>query len=355
MLNRNFFEALTPWHEKLKNSGQPVFVYGMGDGCNKVLSAFEAYGISCEGIFASDGFQRGQEFAGFKVETLAQIEEKYPEFSVAVAFGTSLPDVMGRIKSIAMRHSLVFPDVPVVGDEIFSKAEFLRRFEQAEEVYSLLADEKSRQVFRQVVAFKITGDISCLNGIFTAPDEAFDEILRLGQEEIYVDLGAYTGDTVLDFVNRVGGAYRRIYAVEPNKKNFRKCLKNTLNFENISLYNSPAWSHDRLLKFTDGAGRQQQISQNGRLVWARSVDSILDGRECTFIKYDVEGADLEAILGSRHTIEAYSPKICTALYHRAFDLLDLPVALKKINGDYRFFMRQYPYYPAWETNLFCIK
>lgn len=352
MFCKDYFNGLTPWYEILKNSANPIFIYGMGDGCEKVLTLFKRYGIECSGIFASDDFVREKEFAGFKLRRLADIENQYKEFNVAMAFGTSLPELMNRIDGIYSRHTLIYPDTPVIGDEFFTREGFLKRFDDALAVSELLSDEQSRLVFTNVLSFKITGDIAYLRKAFTSQDESFNGILKLSDSEIYIDLGAYTGDTIAEFIQQTNGQYRRIYALEPNKKNFRKCVKNTLELENISLYNSPAWSCDCSLNFTSGAGRQQQISDKGLSVWARSVDSILSGKECTYIKYDVEGADSNAILGSERTIKKYSPKICTALYHRAYDIIDLPLLINRLNPHYKLFMRQYPYYPAWETNLF---
>lgn len=354
MFDYNYFSRLKPWYERLKNCGEPVFIYGMGDGCEKVLSAFSKHGIRPSGIFASDDFTRGQQFAGFDVRRLSEIEAEYKSFTIAMAFGTSLPDIMRRIDDISLRHTLIYPDTPVIGDDFFTKEDFLMRFKSAQKVNDLLADNQSQTVFKNVLSFKITGDISYLKEIFTQPDEAYENILKLSGSEIYMDLGAYTGDTIAEFLAHTGGSFKAIYALEPNKKNFRKCVKNTTALNNVYLYNSPAWKNDAFLNFSSGAGRQAQISDKGSLVWGRSVDSILSGCEATYIKYDVEGADRFAIMGSERTIRKCSPKICTALYHRAYDIIELPLLIHDIAPDYKLYMRQYPYYPAWETNLFAI-
>ncbi|WP_124101141.1 FkbM family methyltransferase [Ruminococcus sp. Marseille-P6503] len=354
MLDRDYFESLEPWYEVLKKSGLPVFIYGMGDGCVKLLKEFKTHAIKCGGIFASDDFARGNEFAGFKVKRLSDVESGYSDFCVAAAFGTSLPEVMGSIRNISKKHTLVFPDTPVIGEEVFTKEGFLERFADAEKFSRLLADDISRAVFENVLSFKITGSIDYLDRIFTLPDEAYTDILRLSENEIYADLGAYTGDTVKEFLSFAGG-FRKIYIFEPNGKNFRKCVKNLMYLDNVSFYNCPAWKKDLPLYFDKGEGRQAQISDKGVSVYARSLDSVLAGGECTYIKYDVEGAETEAIEGSSETIKNYSPKICTALYHRAYDMLDIPLLIHRIDPDYKLYIRQYPYYPAWETNLFAVK
>ena len=61
----------------LKNSDLPIILYGMGDGADKVLSAFKKYGITASGVMASDDFVRGQSFHEFTVKKLSDFENEY--------------------------------------------------------------------------------------------------------------------------------------------------------------------------------------------------------------------------------------------------------------------------------------
>ncbi|MGN1114748.1 MAG: FkbM family methyltransferase [Oscillospiraceae bacterium] len=354
MFSYDYFNGLESCWDRLKQTSLPIYIYGMGDGCEKILRVFNTCNIKCSGIFASDEFLRGQEFAGFKVCSYGDVKEKNDKFVVVPAFGTSLSEVMQRIESIADEQELIMPDVPVIGKEVFSKEKFLENFHKANRVYELLADEQSRKVFESVFIYKITGNIRTLKQVFTMPDEVYNNILKFDDKEIYVDLGAFTGDTVKEFLSHTNNQYEKIYAFEPDKKNFRKCVKNLLSLDNIELFNSAVWEKDQVRIFSGNAGRQGKLSDAGKTVLCRSVDSVLNGRPCTYIKYDVEGAEKAAINGSRNTLERYSPKLCAAVYHRAYDMIDIPLQINEINPEYKIFMRQYSYYPAWETNVFCV-
>ena len=85
----------------LKNSDLPIILYGMGDGADKVLSAFKKYGITASGVMASDDFVRGQSFHEFTVKKLSDFENEYSDFIIALCFATQLPDVMQNIFEIA--------------------------------------------------------------------------------------------------------------------------------------------------------------------------------------------------------------------------------------------------------------
>ena len=75
----------------LKNSDLPIILYGMGDGADKVLTAFEKYGIKASGVMASDDFVRGQSFHEFTVKKLSDIEKEYPDFIIALCFAHNCP------------------------------------------------------------------------------------------------------------------------------------------------------------------------------------------------------------------------------------------------------------------------
>ena len=349
MFDVNELKAAPGWADKLRNSRLPIYIYGMGDGCEKVLSAFEKEGIACSGIFVSDDFKRNKVFHGFRLMGMTELEAQGFDFAIACGFGTSLPEIMERINALAKRHLLVYPDTAVIGEGYTRKEELLSRGDDIRAVYSLLSDEISRETFINVLRFRITGDINYLSE-WNDTDDVY-RLLEISEDEIYADLGAYTGDTVESFLRYTGGKYRMIYAVEPSRKNFAKCVKRCMPLDDVVLVNAAVSNKDGTAYFSKGAGRQQSISQSGTPVAVRSLDSILGGGECTFIKYDVEGADVPALLGSMSTIRQYCPKIRTGIYHRPYDILDIPLMLHDMQPKYRLYMRRPRYYPAWDLEL----
>ncbi|MBP1536702.1 MAG: FkbM family methyltransferase [Ruminococcus sp.] len=352
IMDKRFFESLESCWDRLKSCGKPIYIYGMGNGSEKILHLFDRFGISCSGIFASDDFVRGQSFCGFKVQRFSDVMADSTDKLIVLGFGSSLDEIMARVQSIEEKFELVAPDTSVTDSGYFDKERFFDLYSKAERAYSLLEDDLSRKTFECITAYKITGSLKYLRECFCDESEA-NSLLCLGGSEQYFDLGAYRGDTVESFVSLVNGKYKSITAVEPNVKNFRKCEQNTQQYQNVTLYNAAAWSECTTLTFSKGAGRQAKVSQSGEQVSALTLDSIAqDG--CTFVKYDVEGADCEALLGSVNTIRKFSPKICAALYHKPYDYFLLPLMISRINADYKLYMRQSRYYPCWETNLYCI-
>lgn len=349
-----YFSEMEDCAEAVRRAERKVYIYGMGNGAEKVLKWCKYHGIKVDGLFASDDFVRGQTFCGYTVEPLSQAEAKHGKLTVLLGFGTELSDIMDRINKISERHELFAPDVSVADDSFFDKSKFTEMFDDACKAYSLLSDDHSRHVFVGLTSYKISGRLKYLRDIFT-DEEKPSALLKLGSDEIYLDMGAYNGDTVLSFVNAVNNSYTKIIAVEPEKRNFQKCVKNCTDIDRIELINAACWSHDTTLAFGGGQGRQARLETSGNTrICSRSVDSILNGGKCTYIKYDVEGADIPALAGSRQTVQKYAPKLCCAVYHRPYDYIRIPLAVADIRSDYTFALRQQPYYPAWETELLCV-
>lgn len=351
----SFIEEHESTWEKLQNESRPIFIYGMGDGAEKIMSVFLKLGIKVEGIFASDEFVRGHSFLGYKVKKLSEVEAEYgDDIVVVLAFGASYQELIDKIHDIAEKHTLYVPDVPVTGQGIFNY-DFCQKHEsELNHVYSILADEMSRKVYANIINFKISGDIHYLDEVTTPKNEIYKKIVKPNLNESYVDLGAYNGDTVKEILELTKGRYVDIYAVEPDKKNFKKLQRFSEGMRNFNCYNCVAWSKDTQIPFNSKAGRQASVSTSGKMTEARSVDSILDGKPATIIKMDVEGCEREAIWGSALTIRKYAPKLMVSLYHRNEDIYELPLLINMLNPGYNIYIRHQLYIPAWETNLYAV-
>ena len=351
--NEKIYEPVISVWEKLAETDKPIVMYGMGDGAEKILAVFDKYGIKPAEFMASDEFVRGHYFKGYKVKKLSEIEEQYDDFIVVICFGTYLPEVMDRIGEISLRHEVVAPDVPVIGGGLFDGDYISDHEADIMELLPLFSDKKSR----------VTGDISVLRSCETPKSEAY-ELLRLHDRETYVDLGAYNGDTVEEFLQLTNKKFEKIYALEPDRRNYSKMRRRhyALGSAIFEHHNAAAWNEDTTLVFYNKAGRNSALTDNrseetkGRAteVEGRSVDSILDGKKATLIKYDVEGSEEQALLGSTETIKKYKPRLIVSLYHRTEDMVKLPLLIHKLNPTYKMYLRHHPYIPAWDTNLYCI-
>lgn len=339
----------------LARETRPIVLYGMGDGADKILDVFAQRGIRAAAVFASDEFVRGHSFRGFPVERLRDVEARLgPELVIVLAFASQRPEVMARMYGLEARFTVYAPDVPVVGGTLFTSAFAREHADALREAYGLLADEQSRRVFRDTVAFKLSGRLRYLRGSETGKDEAFTQLLRPGAQEHFVDLGAYNGDTIRELLRYTGGRFASLTAFEPdprNRKKLRRYADESLGGQ-VRIIPAGAWDNDGTLPFAARAGRSSALGKGGGETAVRSVDSVLGGAPCTLLKLDVEGAERRALLGARETLRRWKPSLNVAAYHRSEDLFELPLLVHALCPDYRLYLRHHPYVPAWDTNLY---
>ena len=336
----------------LKNDTKPVVLYGMGLGAEKIMDTLAQYGVEIADIFASDEFVRGHSFRGYKVLKYSEVCKKYDDFNVVLCFASHIDSVIEKIEAINMEHTVYAPDVPVAGGGLFSRELIEQNEDKFDKVYNSLADDESKKVYVDILNFKVSGKIEYLLNSFVDKRKVYSDILKLNDSENIVDLGAYDGDTIAEFLNATNGKYSHIIALEPDEKNFKKLTKNTQELDNITLYNMGAGNKKDTLIFSKKAGRNSKLSAEGVAVEVTDIDSL--NIPATFIKMDIEGSELKALCGMEKTIKQYRPKLYVCAYHRNEDLYELPLKILELDSSYKIYFRHSKYIPAWESNFYCV-
>lgn len=361
--DESLYGSAVPIWDFLEDCDLPIVMYGMGEGAVKIMRVMKQHGITPDEFMASDEFVRGHEFLGYRVKKLSELSEQYEDFVVIICFGTALPEVMERIYSIAERHRVLIPDVSVIGESLFDEEYVSNNEYKLMTVRGLLADERSKDVFDNWIKFRLSGSVEYLRAMEDKREDILT-LLKTGKNEVYVDLGAYNGDTVEEFLKHCNREYDAIYAFEPDERNFSRLKRRhyALPPDKFKAIHAAAWSNDDELTFYRKAGRNSSIDDNistetkGRAITipARSVDSVLDGARATIIKFDVEGSEMKAINGCVKTIKKYRPRLVVSLYHRNEDMIELPLQIHALEPRYKLYLRHTPCFPAWDTELYCI-
>lgn len=343
----------------LQSVGKPIVVYGTGNGADKIMDTLEKYNIKVSDIFMSnDFFREDATFRGYKLLSYDDIKQKYDDCVIVLAFAVFRRDMLTRIREMSNEYELRAPCVSVFGNDYFSMDTLSEYESEINKTYRLLADDLSRDVFVKSLEYRISGKVDYLFDCQTERDEVFSNIIKLNDDEVYVDLGAYRGDTVEEFLLMTHGKYKRIYALEPDSKNYAKLIENMGSLDDAVFLNKASWSDERVMNFEGGGGRNSNLfspdTPKPEVVHTIDVDSVLQGERATYIKMDVEGAEHETLKGLSKTLTNYKPKLIVSGYHRVSDLFTLPILVHCINPEYKIYLRHHPYIPDWETNLYCI-
>lgn len=222
------------------------------------------------------------------------------------------------------------------------------------EVASYLEDTRSQEIFSSFLEASFSMNIEKL----PKPDKSIqyfvDDIhLKKGYSK-FIDCGAYDGDTVY-MLNRMVGQVEKIALFEPEPDNFKK-LVNKLKEIRVAkeqiLFPCGVWNETAMLKFLSGKEMSSRVSQDGNIyVQCVALDDVLMDFSPTFIKMDIEGAEYEALIGAENVIKRYSPDLAICVYHKIEHIWEIPYLIKKINPDYKLYLRTHGLY-GMETVLY---
>ena len=274
--------GVTPFIDKLKATDKPILLYGMGNGADMIIKVLESYGITYEDTFASDGFVRGHSFHGKRVLSFSEAKEKYGDFVIIVTFAVHDDKTMNFISELSDSFELYAPTVSVVDGGPFTYEFFMENENNFRKAYEMLCDEKSKEDYLNILRFKLSGDVKYLLKAHSEKMKLYEDILPLSDDEYIVDLGAYDGDTIREFLSVTGGRYKKIIALEPDEKNFRKLERKTEELDNLVRLNLGAWDKEEILYFAKKSGRNSRLEDGGVPVSFNSVDNIVN-EEVTFI------------------------------------------------------------------------
>ncbi len=338
--------------DSLRRAKKPILLWGMGNGGDKVLDCMAEKGLRAAGVFASDGFVRGQMFRGFCVTDYAEAKATFGDFIILLSFATAREEVLSLIDRRAAEQTLLVPDLPVYGSERFDSA-FVRAHEEALlAVRTLWEDEASRALYDRVIEAKLSGRYELLMQTVTPDPDGFDTLLTPDSYRVGADLGAYTGDTAARILS-VCGQMETLHCLEPDPKTFQRLEKNLHTQSRAILHPYAAWDKEEELTFRVGGSRSSRQGDGGKTAKVKGMplDAVIGEGRCDYIKFDVEGAEEQAIAGCEGIIRAQRPDMLISLYHRSADLFRIPLLIKRMAPDYRFYLRRAKSIPTWDLNL----
>lgn len=228
-------------------------------------------------------------------------------------------------------------------------------YNKIQNVFHKFEDEKSKKIFlANIIAHLSRNYSNC--GIYedSMSEQYFPE--DIDPEKGYsccIDCGGFIGDTVEAFMKKHNPEC--IVSFEPSIENFNKlsetCSRYEKNNTKFILFNNAVSNDVFQTRFISGTG-SGTVSENGDLVInAVSVDKVISGINPTFIKMDIEGEEINALLGCRKTIEKYAPDLAICVYHNIDHIWEIPYLINKMNSNYCFYLRSYNSY-TMETVLY---
>jgi len=338
--------------ESLAPQNGRVFIYGAGSYAERVGRAVSAAGYDI--VAYIDDKAVGRLIDGHAVVGSAEIAIEFDAGDcVLLALFNPLADLAVVFANLACLAPLrifsppqilqAFPDAGLDDYWLASPAIYQAMAKEVLAHRSLWADEESRQNYERIWCYRLTGNIAHL----IAPDfdgQYYPEGLRQQlTTSRFVDCGAFEGDT-LSMLLEQGAPLNAVAAFEPDPKNYMRMI-DQLGFhdgllERVISWPCGVWSSAEQLSFSADRGGASNLQPNGNsVIQCVALDQALAGFAPSYIKMDVEGAELQALQGAHNLIVEHRPALAISAYHRPEDLWKLPAYLDDLDLGYRFYLR----------------
>jgi len=227
---------------------------------------------------------------------------------------------------------------------------FSKHIEEILTCAELLENEESLAVYVEILTKRLNNQK--LNNNFFSRNQYFilSNFCEMNNNEIFVDMGAYVGDTIESYLFANQGVFKKIYAFEPDVKNYEAL---TIRIERLSkewaIYDS-----SKIITILGGVGKftqQSYLDQDikagsistklneeglGQPINCYSLDNFFSNQKVTFLKADIESYELDMLQGAQHIICRDIPKMAISIYHGAADLFNIILWINNLNLGYHF-------------------
>ncbi len=337
----------TNWLERAgKLEGKKCVLYGAGKYGKIALKNIQKYLPQLEVIcFLDDNKIRNNEkIDGLEVLSLNEALEKISgEFNILITNYYVL-SVMKKIENCKFNIDRVF-FVPELLIEDIDNAFLKANKDNLQKAFNYLDDYQSKIIFQCMIEARYTKKLDLLSRTCQRNQYFPEDIFSLNTDEVFVDGGAYDGDTIRQFLKETKHKYKYIYAFEPDSENYKRLKKKNMD-KNILAYNAGLWEETAEISFSSNKGGSSTVEEKGEdSIQVYKFDEIkLPDDKVTFIKMDIEGSELKALKGMEKTIKRCKPKLAICIYHKIEDLWQLPLYINQLVPEYKLYIRNYTTY-----------
>lgn len=210
----------------------------------------------------------------------------------------------------------------------------------------LWEDDESLRIYRANIRWRALGDPLDLPGRPLQNTYFPQDLFRLNAKDAILDCGAYDGDTIRQALDSAGDSICSIDAIEADAisfarlKHFVETLPPELQ-QRIRLHPCALGEKRGQIRFECSGSVDSKASDTGVMVDVVPMDELLLDRRCTFVKMDIEGAELDTLRGGRKVIERDRPILAICVYHTQNDIWRIPLLVREMLPEHHLYLRGY--------------
>lgn len=328
-------QTIEGFEENIKNNN--LFIFGASNAGKKAITYCEKHNYKVTFVVDNNPNKWGKQFNGYKIISPEKLLEYDLNNVVVLIASVYLKEIAKQLVDMGIENIFSAHLCKIIETRKLSPLS-VYDIRKVEELKLLVADEKSRETIDKIVELRNKG-INNLFEIF-AGRQYFQKDIFDFSNEVFLDCGSYMGEEI-DYLNGLNCGNHKIYAFEPDKKNFDYIDNKYRDSPNIICIKKGVWSQSCELHFNAAGTDGSMVDEYGcDSIAATAIDEIIN-EKVTFIKMDIEGSELQAIEGAAKTIVKYKPKLAICIYHLDKDLWEIPFRIHSLAADYDIFIRHH--------------
>ena len=348
-----------------------IVLHGAGNLGRKTLHGLRQVGVEPVAFSDNNATLWGKAVEGVPVFSPSAAAAKFGKSAVFIVtvWGGAITDTMAdRCRPLlelgclkVLNFGVLFWKYPTIFGPHYSYDLPHKVLEQSVEVrraFDLWADDASRSEFVAHVRWRLQMDFDGLPRPVKHAMYFPDDLIAASSDEVFVDCGAYDGDTLKTFLEKRGTAFSEFHALEADPANANKlrgfiAMLPAAAQRKISTHELAVGAERGIVRF-DAAGTASSSVGHGSLeIKCAPLDEILTGIKPTWIKMDIEGSEPDALVGASNLIAVNSPILSICVYHLQNHLWTLPLQMKALLGDASFFLRPHVF-ESWDLVCYAI-
>lgn len=349
MKELNDLEEKEELAEVLRKEHLPLVMWGGGEIAVEVNSYLKQNNIKLADIFVDDEYYvENMMLEGKKLLSYSNLAMKYEKVNIVLGHSNYEKGVMLEQRAVVNKVFYLFS----VNYGIYEKTPIsyiMDNVDEFEQVYRIWEDELSKKNFLAFLKTRISGDNKYILDLCRKTSNFFrNEIFHIGRAEVFLEIGAYDGDTLKLFLQESAGKYKRIYALEPDDINRRKLERyiEQKQLHDVIVTEKGAWNKKAQLHFStnneqlSGVVKEGDTSKHFISIMAEPLDtmfSYLD--EVTLLKINYLEGVKEAIEGASDILQRHEPKLAITVGFDCKNIRCIPILIKQINPNYKLYLR----------------
>ncbi|MFZ3114857.1 MAG: FkbM family methyltransferase [Syntrophales bacterium] len=349
----------------IKECGEAYVLFGAGPLGKQVLHDLRSVGIEPLGFADNNSNLWGKNVDGLPVYSPGDATIQFEEKALFIITVYTNQPVIRQLQNLGVKFTTFaslawyYSEAMLPHGDLDLPYQIFHQAQKVQKAFGLWHDELSREEYLAQLKWRTSLQMDNMP-MHLSPDEIYfpTDLVKFSEDECFVDCGAFDGDSIDAFLRLCKYRFKKIWAIEPDPKNYKHLQKRIQLYDEkivqkVNYLRAAVGSVSQKIAFDATGTAGSTMGKGSCEVDSIPLDIILKSDSPTYIKMDIEGTEIEALLGAKQLIKKHLPILAVCAYHKQDHLWEIPLLIQSLSKDYEFFLRRYSD-ECWELVCYAI-